>query len=327
MGLQHGNPVDRWLLPKPSCSEPPSCPPYWLMYSSPQERRSASRWSSDVVAPISRPRSHSLNSAEARRRHRTIQFVISDSEDEGGYNEDDEGSSTDDNRSRLSSGKARPQNIASKDPLSRLKDLHLGHPPPHSNIYPPRNHSRPRRTTVSSFQQSLGRKHSLNAKLPCSSPPLRPQQQRPSSAGPVIKKQRHKNLRTRSSHGLLYDSSAELLSALSQEERELLEAITEQGYPLRTAILALQKTGCRSLEHTLSYLAACDHLCEKGYDTVQVEDALEMFQNCESKAGEFLRLLTQFNEMGFEQSAIKEVLLVHENQRERALEDLMTRVS
>lgn len=83
-----------------------------------------------------------------------------------------------------------------------------------------------------------------------------------------------------------------------------------------------------------------------------------MFQNCESKviyltdttirntaiplltnlmcintkifvfqAAEFLRLLTQFNEMGFQQSAIKEVLLVHENHRERALEELMTRMA
>lgn len=45
------------------------------------------------------------------------------------------------------------------------------------------------------------------------------------------------------------------------------------------------------------------------------------------QAAEFLRLLAQFNEMGFQQSAIKEVLLVHENHRERALEELMTRMA
>ena len=43
-------------------------------------------------------------------------------------------------------------------------------------------------------------------------------------------------------------------------------------------------------------------------------------------AAEFLRLLTPFNEMqGFQQSTIKEVLLVDGNHRERALEELMTR--
>ena len=43
------------------------------------------------------------------------------------------------------------------------------------------------------------------------------------------------------------------------------------------------------------------------------------------QAAEFLRLLTQFTEMGFQQNAVKEVLLIHENHRERALEELMTR--
>uniref|UniRef100_A0A8C4HCJ5 UBA domain-containing protein n=1 Tax=Dicentrarchus labrax TaxID=13489 RepID=A0A8C4HCJ5_DICLA len=137
----------------------------------------------------------------------------------------------------------------------------------------------------------------------------------------------HQALRTGGPRGVFFDSAAELLTALSQEERELLETITERGYPLRTAILALQKTGYHSPEKILKYLMATDRLCKLGYDEAQVEEALEMFQNCESKAAEFLRLLTQFNEMGFQQSAIKEVLLVHENHRERALEELMTRMA
>lgn len=45
------------------------------------------------------------------------------------------------------------------------------------------------------------------------------------------------------------------------------------------------------------------------------------------QAEEFLHLLSQFNEMGFQQNTIKEVLLVHENHRERALEELMMRVA
>lgn len=39
------------------------------------------------------------------------------------------------------------------------------------------------------------------------------------------------------------DSSSEVLAALSPEERELLKAITGKGYPLQTAIIALQKAG------------------------------------------------------------------------------------
>lgn len=33
----------------------------------------------------------------------------------------------------------------------------------------------------------------------------------------------------------------------------------------------------------LNYLLARDRLCALGYEKAQVEDALEMFQNCESK--------------------------------------------
>lgn len=38
--------------------------------------------------------------------------------------------------------------------------------------------------------------------------------------------------------------------------------------------------GCLQL---LQYLLACDHLCQLGYETSLVEEALEMFQNCETK--------------------------------------------
>lgn len=41
------------------------------------------------------------------------------------------------------------------------------------------------------------------------------------------------------------------------------------------------------------------------------------------QAGEFLRLWEQFSDMGFQQDRIKEVLLVHSNRREQALEELV----
>ncbi|XP_014390936.1 PREDICTED: ubiquitin-associated protein 1-like isoform X2 [Myotis brandtii] len=83
--------------------------------------------------------------------------------------------------------------------------------------------------------------------------------------------------------------SADLLSALSQEEQDLIGPVVALGYPLHRAIVALQKTGRQSL----------------------------------SQAGEFLRLWEQFSDMGFQQDRIKEVLLVHGNRREQALEELV----
>ncbi|XP_053321545.1 ubiquitin-associated protein 1-like [Spea bombifrons] len=123
----------------------------------------------------------------------------------------------------------------------------------------------------------------------------------------------------------LQDTSGDVLQALSQEEQEVIEAVTSFGYPLRRAMLALQKMGGQSLEQVLGYLGATDRLCKLGYGEALVEEAMEMFQNSEIKAAEFLRLLLQFNDMGFQQDDIKEVLLIYDNHRDRSLEELMMR--
>ncbi|XP_009278770.1 PREDICTED: ubiquitin-associated protein 1-like [Aptenodytes forsteri] len=125
------------------------------------------------------------------------------------------------------------------------------------------------------------------------------------------------------SHRSQPDSAADLLSALSQEERDLIEPVIALGYPTHKAILTLQKTGRQSLSQFLSYLGACDRLLKQGYEEGQVEEAMEMFQYSEKKAAEFLHLLAQFNDMGFQQNEIKEVLLLCGNQREKALEELV----
>ncbi|XP_078539213.1 ubiquitin-associated protein 1-like [Lissotriton helveticus] len=121
------------------------------------------------------------------------------------------------------------------------------------------------------------------------------------------------------------DSAADVLCALSQEERDIIESVMALGYPIRRAILTLQKIGQQSLGQVLSYLSACDRLCKQGYEEDLVEEAMEMFQNSEKKASEFLHLLLQFNDMGFQQNEIKEVLLLCENHGDEALEELMMR--
>lgn len=90
-------------------------------------------------------------------------------------------------------------------------------------------------------------------------------------------------------------------------------------------MIAMQKMGGESLEQVLGYLGATDRLCKLGYEEAQVEEAMEMFQNSEKKAAEYLRLLLQFNDMGFQQDDIKEVLLIYDNHRDQSLEELMMR--
>ncbi|XP_056595632.1 ubiquitin-associated protein 1-like [Triplophysa dalaica] len=314
-------------LPQSVC---PTCPPYWLMFRSPQQSRVGRSGSRESWELGPRPRSLSLNAADSNRLrpHRAAQFVIADSDFEGGYSEDDEGSSTEEDASRR---KKRPQSSgpqskthiqrvtrpggSSTRPSSASALKETRKPLPQAPEGGPHTSRAPRRKPASMRTSGRLSSHTLL-------------QQRPSSAGPLPSTRQQKptshGVRPRTSAGL-QDASADLLCALSEEERDLLEAVTKHGYTLHTAIMALQKTGTKSPDQILSYLTSCDRLCRLGYEKTQVEEALEMFPNCESKAAEFLFLLAQFCEMGFQQSTIKEVLLVHENHKERALEELMTR--
>lgn len=216
--LQYGFNLEKQILTgqQPVC-QAPSCPPYWLLFSSPQEGHRYNRRISDTWVPDLRPRSHSLNSADGQwLRHRSVKFLISDSEDEDGYNEDNEGSSTEDAAQTIK-GKERPRSAAPKDQLSRVKDMHLchstlcckpdspkslrGHRGTPSSLQYCRKPLKPERSlqasplppgqkTCEKRQRSMGRRYSQNTP-PVGFSPCR-LQQRPSSAGPVVKNRRQK---------------------------------------------------------------------------------------------------------------------------------------
>lgn len=223
--LQYGFNLEKWITTgKQSVHQAPSCPPYWMMFCSPQESHRAGRRSKDSGAPSPRPRSNSLNSADTRwLRHRTVKFLVSDSEDEDDYNEDTENSSTEDAPHPFKS-RERPRSAAPKDPVSRVKDMHLcpsthhckpdsprslrGYrgslPSLHDCRQPLRAMEQHRPLQASSLlsgqknskkkQRSLGsgsRKFSQNTP-PAGPSPCRLPKQRPSSAGPVVKNHRHK---------------------------------------------------------------------------------------------------------------------------------------
>ncbi|KAI7812232.1 putative ubiquitin-associated protein 1-like [Triplophysa rosa] len=326
-------------LPQSVC---PTCPPYWLMFSSPQQSRVGRSGSRESWELGPRPHSSSLNAADSNRLRplRVAQFLISTSDFEGGYSEDDEGSSTEEDASR---SKKRPQ---SSGPQSKAHIQRVSTPQGwrHKGSLTRPGGSSTRPSSASALKETRKPLPQTPEGIPHTSraPRRKPAamrtsgrrsshtqlQQRPSSAGPLPSTRQQKptshGVRPRTSAGL-QDASADLLCALSEEERDLLEAVTKHGYTLHTAIMALQRTGPKSPDQILSYLTSCDRLCRLGYEKTQVEEALEMFPNCESKAAEFLFLLAQFCEMGFQQSTIKEVLLVHENHKESALEELMTR--
>ncbi|KYO18450.1 ubiquitin-associated protein 1 isoform X2 [Alligator mississippiensis] len=119
-------------------------------------------------------------------------------------------------------------------------------------------------------------------------------------------------------------ASSELPQALSPSERQCVEMVVNMGYSYEDVMKAMKKKG-RSIDQVLDYLFAHGQLCEKGFDPQLVEAALEMHQCSEEKTTELLQLMSKFKEMGFEVKDIKEVLLLHNNDQDNALEDLMAR--
>ncbi|KAM4744689.1 uncharacterized protein ubap1lb isoform 2-T3 [Anableps anableps] len=312
----------------------PSCPPYWMMFSSPQQSHLASRHSSNFWEPSPRQRSHSLSPAVLRTT-----FTILDSEHEGGNTAKEASKNLTAKVCLKEECPALCQSSQRKAQRAFIPDLL--NPPSCLSSLPHKRRKNLRQCSLSGMDMSKNQDSNIDRQS------LSPfSYKAPYSRASSIDKatDNHKTADAmplkptswcRAHHrappygGLssALDSSVELLSALSKEERELLGVITSRGYPLRTAIIALQRAGQQTPDQILSYLVACEHLCQLGYDMAQVEEALEMFQNCETKAEEFLHLLSQFNEMGFQPHTVKEVLLVHENHRERALEELMMRVA
>ncbi|XP_017513120.1 ubiquitin-associated protein 1 isoform X1 [Manis javanica] len=114
------------------------------------------------------------------------------------------------------------------------------------------------------------------------------------------------------------------LQTLSPSERQCVETVVNMGYSYECVLRAMKKKG-ENIEQILDYLFAHGQLCEKGFDPLLVEEALEMHQCSEEKMMEFLQLMSKFKEMGFELKDIKEVLLLHNNDQDSALEDLMAR--
>ncbi|NXU99515.1 UBAP1 protein, partial [Cettia cetti] len=118
--------------------------------------------------------------------------------------------------------------------------------------------------------------------------------------------------------------TAELQQGLSPSERHCVETVVNMGYSPENVLKAMKKKG-QNIDQVLDYLFAHGQLCEKGFDPLLVEAALEMHQYSDEKITELLQLMSQFKEMGFELKDIKEVLLLHNNDQHNALEDLMAR--
>ncbi|GAB0207049.1 ubiquitin-associated protein 1 [Grus japonensis] len=84
--------------------------------------------------------------------------------------------------------------------------------------------------------------------------------------------------RTKQSDG----PAPELQRVLSTTERECIETVVNMGYLPENVLKAMKKKG-QNIDQVLDYLFAHGQLCDKGFDPLLVEAALEMYQCSEEK--------------------------------------------
>ncbi|NWS26532.1 UBAP1 protein, partial [Polioptila caerulea] len=78
------------------------------------------------------------------------------------------------------------------------------------------------------------------------------------------------------------DPAPELQQALSASERQCIETVVNMGYASEDVLKAMKKKG-QNIDQILDYLFVHGQLCEKGFDPLLVEAALEMHQCSEEK--------------------------------------------
>ncbi|NWV05266.1 UBAP1 protein, partial [Ptilonorhynchus violaceus] len=78
------------------------------------------------------------------------------------------------------------------------------------------------------------------------------------------------------------DPAPELQQVFSASERQCIETVVNMGYVPEDVLKAMKKKG-QNIDQVLDYLFAHGQLCEKGFDPLLVEAALEMHQCSEEK--------------------------------------------
>ncbi|XP_039989460.1 ubiquitin-associated protein 1-like isoform X3 [Xiphias gladius] len=257
-GLQSGCTRQHWpQLSSSSSGLLPSCPPYWMMFSSPQQVCLASSHSSNVWEPKPRQRSQSLNPAVL-----CTKFTISDTDDKG------ESSTREAQTCASVKGHSSGERSVASCQHGQQKAQkafvpNLLNPPTCLSSLPHQRRKNLRQSSLSLLEMSAQHYPNTNSQAQNLFSQRTSNTRTPNTRISNTRVNTVHRPPTITSHNITHtglpssgsDLSAELLSALSPEERELLGAITARGYPLHTAIITLQKTGRQTLDQVFNWVA------------------------------------------------------------------------
>ncbi|XP_033115279.1 ubiquitin-associated protein 1-like [Anneissia japonica] len=120
---------------------------------------------------------------------------------------------------------------------------------------------------------------------------------------------------------VLQEDENQIFTKLNTEQQHFTRSIAAMGFPLLRVAKVVEHNGCDS-ELVVEALCAIQRLCDKGFDESRVGEVLDFVSNDENKASEFLRLMSQFETLGFKSEDIKKQLIVIGTDEEKLLNAL-----
>ncbi|XP_050400679.1 ubiquitin-associated protein 1 [Patella vulgata] len=111
-------------------------------------------------------------------------------------------------------------------------------------------------------------------------------------------------------------------SALSLPDQQFVRKFGLMGFPRARVSRAVAKLG-QDEKEVIDHLCHVDNLVGKGYHPIKSESALFLFENNIDKARNYIDSYSQFQELGFHADKIREALIKHNADRDKALDELM----
>ncbi|GFU15719.1 hypothetical protein NPIL_55371 [Nephila pilipes] len=136
-----------------------------------------------------------------------------------------------------------------------------------------------------------------------------------------INEDHFKNPLTESSNGIIHNENS-AYEELDEAAKRFVDCITEMGFPKGQVARAVKHLGVDE-KKVVEHLCQIQMLEESGYESSEAEAALHLHDYNRQQAKEFLDLVIQFQDLGFEKDAVKKALVQNKNDWNKTIDALL----
>lgn len=126
---------------------------------------------------------------------------------------------------------------------------------------------------------------------------------------------------TESSNGIIHKENS-AYEELDEAAKCFVDSITEMGFPKGQVARAVKHLGVDE-KKVVEHLCQIQMLEESGYESSEAEAALHLHDYNRQQAKEFLDLVIQFQDLGFEKDAVKKALVQNKNDWNKTIDALL----